>query len=112
MILDFQQDEDALPQLTYLDGRTINSLIVHCQNKAIDPHKVTALHFGPSKIPLPSKIAHATQIAKHFNATVHFSHKDVPITAYPDTRTATLADFERRRAAGERIGNEEEAEED
>ena len=105
MELDFRNGEDAQPQLAALDATTMNSLVDHCKKNVISIASVTVIHFGESEADLINKVGWATGIAKHFDAVVHFQHRDVPITAYPDTRTATFADYERRKGAGELVGN-------
>lgn len=105
MEIDFRNDESALPQLVAIDATTMNTLVEYCRKNAISIDSITVIHFGESKAELINKVGWATAIAKHFAAIVHFSHRHVPITAFPDTRTAAFADFERREKSGELIEN-------
>jgi len=108
MELDFRNEENVLPQLVAIDATTMNSLVEHCRKNVVNIVDVKVIRFGESESPLVNKVGWATAIAKHFSAVVHFSHREVPITAFPDIRSACFADFERREAAGERIFQEEE----
>lgn len=108
MELDFRNDDEAPEELKTVNVMTINTLWTYCQKRAINPLSIEVIHFGPGDAPLDTKVGWAAAIAKKFVAVVHFEHKNVPITAYPDTQSAARADFERRRAAGERVYVEQE----
>ncbi len=110
MELDFRNEEDALPQLKMLDATTMNSIVDYCKKRVIDIKTIEVIHFADGDQHLVNKVGWATSIAKHFDAVVHFAHKQVPATTYPNLRAATFADFERRRRDGERVGaNDEDA---
>ncbi len=108
MELDFRNEEDALAQLKGLDATSMNSIVDYCKKRAIDIKTIDVIYFADSDRPLVNKVGWATSIAKHFDAVVHFAHKQVPVTTYPNLRAATFADFERRNQAGERVGANDE----
>lgn len=105
MRINFQDEKDAPPQLVAIDATTMNTLVIYCSKRGIAISSVEEISFGESDTSLLNKVGFATAIARHFSAVVHFSHERVPITAYPDVRTACFADYRRRNAAGERIEN-------
>lgn len=112
MELDFRNDKDAAPELAKLDALSLNALFVYCKKRVIKMSDVTVIHFGDAKNSLQTKVGWATVIAGKFDAVIQLEHLGVPITVYPDTRSAAFADFEKREAAGERMPAEEGEEDD
>lgn len=103
MKIDFRGNKSVPAQLRDMDATTMNSLVDHFRKSGLNPVGVQEIFFGDSRADLVSKIGWATGIARYFNALVHFSHLDTPITAHPNAQSAAMADYERRKAAGERI---------
>lgn len=102
------KDQDVSSELIHIDATSMNSMFTYLKKKAIDFKDVKEIHFQGSKASLEKKVGWATVMARHFDALIHFSHQGIPVTAYPDTRSAALADYERRGAAGERVDQEED----
>lgn len=103
MIIDFRDDKSVPGHFIFLSATTKNALVEHLNKQGTSKNDVKELYFSGGSTSLQNKIVWATGIAKHFNATVHFAHSNTPVTVYPDIQTAALADYDRRRAAGESI---------
>ena len=103
MEIDLRNEAGVNPSLIHLDANSLNAIIEYCQKRAIDSNTVTVVHFAETRRSLDQKIGWASAIAQKLGAVVHFSHTKTPITAYPTIRDATVADYQRRAAAGELI---------
>lgn len=105
--LDFRNDPSAPASLHTLTGMTLGVLVRYLPRRRINPLEIRSITFGAVKSPRPQKIGLATIIATKLNVIVHFSHRGIPVTTYPNTRVATQADYDRRREAGETVETEE-----
>lgn len=103
MKIDFRSDRNAPNQLRDLDATTMNSLVDHFKKRGLKISGIQEMLFGDGRADLVSKIGWATGIARYFNALVHFSHAGTPITAHPNAQSAAMADYERRKSAGEKV---------
>ena len=110
--LGVSKDPAAPGVLLTLTGRTFGELGKYLHRRRINVLDVRSVTFGAIKSPLPQKVGLATIIATKMTIIVHFSHRGIPVTAYPNVRDAAYQDYHRRREAGERVETEESLDDD
>lgn len=113
MIIDLRNEKDEehariRNDLRVLLPTTQNQLVLYCQKKQIKKHTVTEIFIGDGKLGPKETVGFVSNIADHFNAIVHFECKGSPGTCFPSIRAAARDNYQMRREAGERVGEEEE----
>jgi len=109
MIIDLRNSEEDLREdLQVLRPTTQNQLVIYCKKKQIDKHKVEAIHLGDGGIGINETAGFISNIANYFNASVHFECLGSPGTCFPSIRAAAIDNYKMRRAAGERLNQDDE----
>ena len=95
MELDLRGQEGTLPAgiakgVTALHACSLADLKIYCQCFAVDLGKLNVICLAEGHGDIAAKARWATEIAAHFDATVHFSHNETELVAFPSTYKAVI----------------------